>query len=228
MSAHDLVFWIFALLAVGAAFGVAVSPDPLQGAILLLLCLFSVAGLFAWAGAHFLAAMQVLVYAGAIVVLFVFVIMLLNLTPRELGRTDLGGAQWLGLSCVVTAMVGISAVAFNAKAGFPAPIPGSAGAGATARIGGALLTTYAAPFEVVSLLLLASMGGAVMLVKRDQPGTAVAAIQSIRAQIDARTSRAFAPDPLQPDQHGPPARQAPQPGPLAGTGTGALDPGETL
>lgn len=229
MTTHDLVFWIFAVLAVGAAFGVAVSPDPLQGAVLLLLALFSVAGLFAWAGAHFLAAMQVLVYAGAIVVLFVFVIMLLNLTPRELGSSDLGNAQWLGLGLVVVSMVGISAVAFNARAAFPAPIPGSAGPGATAKIGSALLTTYAAPFEIVSLLLLAAMGGAVMLVKKDQPHESVDAIQAIRAQIDARTSRAFAPDASQPDQHGPPARQQPIAGPASGVDDkDALAPGETV
>lgn len=228
MSAHDLVFWIFAILAVGAAFGVAVSPDPLRGAILLLLCLFSVAGLFAWAGAHFLAAMQVLVYAGAIVVLFVFVIMLLNLTPRELGRNDLGGAQWLGLGLVVVSMVGISAVAFNAKAAFPT-VGKAAGAGGTAEIGSALLTTYAAPFEIVSLLLLAAMGGAVMLVKRDQAGATIDAIMTIRAKIDARTSRAFAPDPLQPDQHGPPARQQAVAGPLSGVDdTDARKPGGTV
>ena len=227
MNAHDLVFWIFAILAVGAAFGVAVSPDSLHGAVLLLLCLFSVAGLFAWAGAHFLAAMQVLVYAGAITVLFVFVIMLLNLTPRELGRNDLGGAQWLGLGLVVVSMVGISAVAFNTKDAFPAA-GAAAGAGATKEIGSALLTTYAAPFEIVSLLLLAAMGGAVMLVKRDQPGSAVAAIQVIRSKIDARTSRAFAPDPLVSDQEGPPARQQPHAGPLAGTVPHALKPGETV
>lgn len=228
MNAHDLVFWIFAVLAVAAAFGVAVSPDPLHGAVLLLLALFSVAGLFAWAGAHFLAAMQVLVYAGAIVVLFVFVIMLLNLTPRELGRSDLGNAQWLGLGLVVVAMVGISAVAFNARAAFPAPIPGSDGPGGTARMGSALLTTYAAPFEIVSLLLLAAMGGAVMLVKRDQPHAAIDAIQAIRGQIDARTRRAFAPDPLQPDQHGPPVRQQPQVGPALGVDKDTLSPGETV
>lgn len=224
----DFVFWIFAFLAVASAFGVAVNPNPLHGAVILLAGLFAVAGLFAFAGAHFLAAMQVLVYAGAITVLFLFVLMLLNLTPRELGRTELGGSQWMGLLFVVVAMVGISAVAFNTKAAFATAPEGVAGPGATHEIGKALLLKYAAAFEIVSLLLLAAMAGAVMVVKRDQPAATIGAIQRIRERIDARAGRAFVPDPEQPDQQGPPARQQPQPGPRSGVEREVLEPGETV
>lgn len=222
----DVVFWIFAVLAIASAFGVAVNPNPLHAAVLLLMGLFAVAGLFAFAGAHFLAAMQVLVYAGAITVLFLFVLMLLNLTPRELGRTDLGGSQWLGLLFIVVAMVGISAVAFNTKAAFSPEI--GAGPGTTSEIGKALLLQYAAAFEIVSLVLLAAMAGAVMVVKRDQPGATVDAIQRIRARIDARTGRAFEPDPTQPGQEGPPRNQQPQSGPRLGVERDVLEPGETV
>ena len=226
MATADIAFWIFAFIAVASAFLVAVTPNPLFATVSLLGGLFAVAGLFAFAGAHFLAAMQVLVYAGAITVLFLFVIMLLNLTPRELGRTDVNAPQWLGLAMVVVATIGISAVAFNTKAAFPTGVAGS-GPGATAEIGRALLLKYAAAFEVVSLLLLAAMGGAVMVVKRDQPGATISTIQQIRAQIDARAGRAFVPDPAQPDQQGPPLRQQPKAGPRTGVDLD-LEPGDTV
>src|SRR3954468_9789711 len=111
MTMQDALFYLFAAVAVGASFGVTVSRNPLSGAVCLLLSLFAVAGLFAIAGAHFLAAMQVLVYAGAVTVLFVFVIMLLNLSDADLGRMDLSASQLAGFASVLAALIAISAVA---------------------------------------------------------------------------------------------------------------------
>ena len=229
MTAQDFLFYVFAGLAVAASFGVVTSRSPLQGAIYLLLALFAVAGLFAWAGAHFLAAMQVLVYAGAVAVLFVFVIMLLNLSEDDLGGAlGVGMSQVAGLLFVVIALVAISAVAMTPTGAFPAAVSDPGG---VKNVGEQLLTRYVAPFEIISLLLLASMSGAVMLTKRAHAGeAALDAINRVRAVIDRRNSRAYAPDPAQPFQFGPPKNQMPPAAdtPEVGVERDMLDPGETV
>lgn len=230
MSMQDVLFYLFGGMAIAASFGVATSRNPLKGAVFLLLSLFSVAGLFAWAGAHFLAAMQVLVYAGAVAVLFIFVIMLLNLSEKELGGSlDMGMPQLAGLLFVVIALAAIFSVAIVPTGSF-SPLTGD-GPGAVKNVGDSLLTRFVAPFEVISLLLLAAMSGAVMLTKRAHAGeAALDAINRVRAVIDRRTSRAFVPDPNLPSQSGPPARQAPPPAdtPDVGVDRGVMAPGETV
>ena len=228
MTIQDVVFYLFAGTAIAASFGVAVARNPLTGAVCLLLSLFAVAGLFAWAGAHFLAAMQILVYAGAVAVLFVFVIMLLNLSEQELGGVENMKAQLAGLAFVLVVLVALSAVAMSAKGAFPRAIgdPGS-----VKNIGTALLTRYVVPFEVISLLLLASMSGAVMLTKRAHGfENAIASINRVRLLIEKRSHRAFVPDAALPFQFGPPKRQEPPPAntPDVGVERDVLDPGETV
>ncbi len=240
MNAADLVFYLFAGLAVAASVGVAISRNPMVAATSLLLSLFSVAALFAWAGAHFLAAMQVLVYAGAIAVLFVFVIMLLNLRPGELGGRDWQPSHAVALVLVALVLGALSAAATRAASRFPA-LRDETGFGTTAVVGRALLTDYLVPFEVISLLLVAAMGGAVMLTKRAQVGEALDAIDRARRRIDPLSrKRAFVPDPTLPDQQGLPPRQvakaasagtgesAEPEAPLAGIVPRPLEPGETL
>ena len=228
MTMQDAIFYLFGATAIAASFGVTVSRNPLNGAVCLLLSLFAVAGLFAWAGAHFLAAMQVLVYAGAVAVLFVFVIMLLNLSDRELGGVENGRSQLFGLVFVLVALVAISAVAMTAPAAFPRV---NGDPGAVKNIGAALLTRYVVPFEVISLLLLASMSGAVMLTKRSHGlEDAIATINRVRLQIERRSHGAFVADPLLPFQFGPPRNQEPPPAnsPEVGMKRGTLDPGDTV
>lgn len=227
MSPADAIFYVFGAMAVVGAFGVAVSRNPLAATAWLLLCLFAVAGLFAIAGAHFLAAMQVLVYAGAVTVLFVFVIMLLNLSDAQLGRMDLSASQLAGFASVLAALIAISAVAAMETRDFGWF---ASGAGETANIGKSLLGGYAAPFELISLLLLAAMAGAVMLTKRAHVGDAIASIGKIREAIDARNERAFQPDPALPSQQGPPPRQraAGDEAPVVGVRKEVFGPGETV
>lgn len=226
MSIEAVLFYVFGGMAVLGAFGVAVSRNPLTASMWLLLALFAVAGLFAWSGAHFLAAMQVLVYAGAVAVLFVFVIMLLNLNERELGQSDFRVSHWAGLAMVLTMLVALTAVAMAAPAAFPRARldPGS-----TQAMGAALMQGYVLPFEIISLLLLAAMAGAVMLTKRSVGEDTIASINRIRAVIDQRNVRAFRPDPELPGQQPPPARQQiPDEAPSMGFEKNTLDPGETL
>lgn len=227
MNAAEILFYVFGGMAVAGSFGVSAARNPLTGAAWLLLALCSVAALFAWSGAHFLAAMQVLVYAGAVAVLFIFVIMLLNLSERELGSSRMGLAHWIGLSLVVLLVVAVSAVASRETVAFR-PLVG-AGPGTVQGMAAALLGGYVLAFEVISILLLASMAGAVMLTKRAQGEEAIASIQRIRAAIDARGTRAFRVDPTLPDQHAPnPRQQPPVDTPDLGYAREVRDPGETL
>ena len=230
MSGPMLLFLLFAAFCLAGAYGVAFARSPLVGAAWLLLALFGVAGLFAQAGAHFLAAMQVLVYAGATAVLFVFVIMLLNLSERDLGMPNVGGAEVGGLLLILALLVAISMVATRVGPGYWGADPEGGGPGATEAMGGTLLGSFVGAFEVISVLLLAAMGGAVMLTKRAHGAAdAIAAIQRTRAKIDKRTKLAFAADPSLPDQQGPPAKQQPAAeAPPAGVKKTVYGPGETL
>ena len=226
MSIEVVIFYVFGGMAVLGAFGVSVSRNPLTASMWLLLALFAVAGLFAWSGAHFLAAMQVLVYAGAVAVLFVFVIMLLNLNERELGQTDFRVSHWAGLAMVLTMLVALTAVAMSAPEAFPRA---GRDPGRTQAMGDALMRGYVLPFEIISLLLLAAMAGAVMLTKRAQGEDALASINRIRATIDVRNARAFRPDAGLPGQFAAPARQqVSSDAPSMGFAKNANDPGDTL
>lgn len=164
--AEAVLFWAFGGLAVGMALMVIVLRNPVHCAVALIANLFCLAALFAMLDAHFLAAIQVLVYAGAIMVLFLFVIMLLNLTPAELGRprqtaTKIAGSillAWVGFK-LVTMTIGLH----GAGAGFA---PAAAGYGSVESVGRLLFGPYLLPFEVASILLLAAILGAVAIAKK--------------------------------------------------------------
>ena len=164
-------FWLFSGVAIIAAFLCITRRSPIASALWLVLTLFSLAGLFVLLDAHFIAAIQVLLYAGAIMVLFLFVIMLLNLGVR--GGSDLPG--WLGH--VVVAAVGavlaaeLWAVTRIVPAGglqLPARAVGrmAEDQGAIMVIAEPLFRDYLVPFEITSVLLLAAVVGAVVLAKR--------------------------------------------------------------
>lgn len=166
MNLDVILFAIFAIGAVATAMFTITRRNPVAAAMSLIGHFFMLAGLYLTLHAQFVAVVQVLVYAGAIMVLVVFVIMLLNLgnekqlTERASMRTTLGTAiAALFAVQVVTALVarptGILAQSDKALA-----------IGTTASIGNALFTTYIFPFEAVSLLLLAALIGAVILAKR--------------------------------------------------------------
>lgn len=158
-------FWLLAGLAVVTALLVVVHRNPVMSGLFLVLNLISVAGLFVLLGAYFLAALQILLYAGAIVVLIIFVIMLLNLETERRSTP--------GLISMVTAFgLGTLLVGALARAGGSfephsytsgPPVPGY---GSAASVGEALFSVYFYPFEVVSLALVAAMVGAVLLAKR--------------------------------------------------------------
>jgi NADH-quinone oxidoreductase subunit J len=155
------VFSTVAIAAIGTAVGLVVRPNPLHGALFLVGNLFCVAVLFLMLGAEFLALAQVIVYAGAIMVLFILAIMLLIPGRAESGPDPLARARRLALP--LAAALGLAVALVAARTGGPAP---SAPPGGAAAIGRLLFTDYLFPFEVTSLLLLAALVGALTLAKR--------------------------------------------------------------
>ncbi len=167
-----LLFILFAGLAVGCAIAVVVQRNPLYCAISLIGVFISLACLYVMLAAPFLAAVQVIVYAGAIMVLVVFVIMLLNV-EEEPRRTRLG---FLVPAAVVLAGILIAEVAFVLVSVHPTPAPVASDIGLSASIGSALFTRYLLPFEITSILLLMAIVGAMTLARRTMTLSPVARV----------------------------------------------------
>lgn len=160
------LFLLFAVVAVAAAVNLIVQRNPLYSALSLIGTLASLSALYVMLQAQFLAAMQIVVYAGAIMVLFIFVIMLLN-EPK--GRPSVEKQRWLRYLGVPFAAL-MLAEAFYILDGIPRiPSPGAASqaVGTTSSIGKALFTDYLLPFEVTSVLILMAVVGAMVLARRE-------------------------------------------------------------
>ena len=160
------IFLIFAVIAVVCAINVVVQTHPISSAISLVGVMGSLAVLYLLLGAEFIAAAQVIVYAGAIMVLFVFVIMLLNAgTESKRGRSLV--AQLLGAPLLV-ALLGL--VAYFVERLYPRSVSVHFGGfthGTPLDIGRALFTTYLLPFEVTSILILIAIVGAIVLARKE-------------------------------------------------------------
>ncbi|HUB09494.1 MAG TPA: NADH-quinone oxidoreductase subunit J [Myxococcales bacterium] len=159
---ETVLFWLFSILAVGGAAGVVLASNPVNGAMALVGSFFALAGLYLLLSAQLLAALQILVYTGAIMVLFLFVIMLLNLSPQELGRDRLTPARAAGALAALGA-TGLLATTFL-RLRFP-PAAVSHQFGTVASVGLELFSDFTLPFEATSLLLLAAILGAVVVAK---------------------------------------------------------------
>lgn len=164
---QSVFFYLFAALTLLCGLLVIANPftrNPVTSAMFLVLTIVSMAGLFVQLHAFFLAAVQVLVYAGAVMVLFVFVIMLLDLKEEEKRHIRtvmgvLGLAAAAAIAAVMIHIVGHSSTGL----GLERPVV----EGSTVQLGQRLFSQFALPFEIVSLLLLVAMIGAVLLSKRD-------------------------------------------------------------
>jgi NADH-quinone oxidoreductase subunit J len=165
-AAGTLVFALLALLAVGAAVAVVASKRVISSALALVLCFLAVAGLFILQGAEFLGAVQVLLYAGSIVVLFVFVVMLANLRAGEAGDWSGPRAAVGGLTAAVV-LVQLLVVVDRARGWLAAPSNGlQPGAGHTQVLGRVLFRDFLLPFEVLSVVLLAALFGLIVIGRR--------------------------------------------------------------
>lgn len=161
-----VLFFIFATTAIVTALLVIFSRNTIYSALFLVMTLFSVAGIFLLLEAYFLAAVQVIVYAGAIMVLFLFVIMLLNL-EKETKFFSFSNPKILLVSFFSIVFLGFI---FTLIAGSVNLLNSGAeiysGLGSVENIGLSLFTKYLLPFEITSLLLLVALVGAVLLSKK--------------------------------------------------------------
>ncbi len=165
----DIIFYVFAALALAGAMGVVAGRNPIASLLSMVLCLGSVAVIYVLLEAHFIAAVQVIVYAGAIMVLFLFVIMLLNLGHDY--HPDLRYTLWLIIPVAVSgALFGLLARQFwgesVAGSGGDAVDAAVAEYGAIGAIARPLYTQWVVPFEITGILLLVAIVGALVLAKR--------------------------------------------------------------
>ncbi len=162
---QDILFYIFGGLTVATALGVVLFKNPITSAFSLIVSFFGIAALYAMLNAHFLAAIQILVYAGAIMVLFIFVIMLLNLQPDELHEKPFTKVYWLfALGALLTFLVAFIQILMPLHLAFPQVVENF---GTVKEVGKLLFTDYLVPFEYVSVLLLVAVIAGVVLAKRE-------------------------------------------------------------
>lgn len=164
MSVYDILFWVLSAIAVGCALGVILSRNPVNSVMFLILTFFAISGHYLLMNAQFLAIVNVIVYAGAIMVLFLFVIMLMNLNADVEPQKGLlvqmaglisGGALFL----VILAAI---------KSASPVPLEkASTDIGLITNLGKVLFTKYVFPFEISSVLFLSAMIGAVVIGKKE-------------------------------------------------------------
>ena len=155
-------FGLIALIVVGSALGLVLKRNPIHGALFLVVNLGSIAALYLMLGAEFLAAAQVIVYAGAIMVLFVFAIMVLIPGKEETGPDPRRRYRIIALPVGAALLAELTVIAVR-QGGAPRGVSVSGG---VETIGRLLFTNYLFPFELTSLLLLAAMVGVMLLAKR--------------------------------------------------------------
>jgi NADH-quinone oxidoreductase subunit J len=187
-------FWLFAVIMVAAAVMVIWAKNPVHAVLYLILAFFNAAGLFVLLGAEFLAMILVVVYVGAVAVLFLFVVMMLDVDFAALRAgfiryAPLGALIGIivGLELVMVVLTTVVAPGSLATASAPIPPVGS-GITNTEAIGRVLYTKYAYYFEGAGLILLVAMIGAIVLTLRHKEGVKR---QSIAAQVARRKSAAM-------------------------------------
>lgn len=161
-----LFFILFAGLAIGCAIAVVAQRNPLYSAISLIGVFISLACLYVMLAAPFIAAVQVIVYAGAIMVLVVFVIMLLNVEEERRRKPRLAFLVPVALGLAALLITEVSFFITSVERSPLTPTSALSDVGLTSSIGSALFTTYLLPFEITSILLLMAIVGAMTLARR--------------------------------------------------------------
>ena len=156
-------FYVFTALTLAAALSVVLNRQPIYSVLSLLVVMFCLAALFIMLGAYFVAALQVLLYAGAVLVLFLFVIMLLNLEQDALSRMRL---YTLRISGTIAALLLFGTLARVFRETPAPPVNPALPGGTVESIGRLLFSTYLLPFELTSFIILAAVIGAVTLAKQ--------------------------------------------------------------
>ena len=185
MILQALAFYMFAFVAVASAVMVISAPNPVHAVLFLILAFFNAAGLFVLMGAEFLAMILVLVYVGAVAVLFLFVVMMLDINYAEMRKgflqyLPIGGIVGLILFVELVLVVGTWAAAPETVATAGVPLPPPEQVHNTKAIGNVIYTDYIYLFQAAGLVLLVAMVGAIVLTLRQREGVRK---QSIARQV---------------------------------------------
>jgi len=194
MSAAQVFFYIFSTVMIGSAFMVIAARNPVHSVLFLILAFVNAAGLFLILGAEFLAMLLVIVYVGAVAVLFLFVVMMLDVDFAELKQ---GFLQYLPVGSLIGAMVLIELVLVLSSWSASSASVGAAGAPTpsdvsnTLAIGRVLYTKYVYFFQAAGLVLLTAMIGAIVLTLRHKPDVKrqVIADQNERDKSDVKLQK---------------------------------------
>ena len=182
------LFYLFATILVLAALGVITSRNPVYSALALVLCFITAAAIWLLLEAEFLAVVLVLVYVGAVMVLFLFVVMMLDVNLERLreGFTRFAWLGWLTALAVIFEIVGVvwarGGLGIDASHGGTPTPPGYSN---TLELGQLLYTRYAYPLELAAVLLLVAIVAAIVLTLRHRPGYKQ---QNISAQVAVRSA----------------------------------------
>ena len=167
MTVETIGFYVLSTLLVVSAIMVVTRRSPVMSALWLIFNFFCLAGLYLTLQAQFIAVIQIIVYAGAIMVLFLFVIMLLNLGDVQRLSEKISVKKMIAAALSAGVLLEIMYIIWFKSAAFPAASMDQATKiGTVENIGKQLFTTYIFPFEITSVLLLAAIVGAVVLAKR--------------------------------------------------------------
>ena len=173
MEFKQFVFYVFAVLLIFAAAMVVTLRNPVRSALFLVLAFFSAAGVWLLASAEFLAIVLVLVYVGAVMVLFLFVVMMLDI---NVARLRAGFGEYLPIGGIVAALLVLEMALILSSGAFspermPEPAPAAADYSNTRALGRLIYTVYAYPFELAALILLVSIIAAIVLTMRRRKDT---------------------------------------------------------
>ena len=167
MNIETTLFYVFASVGIGSALLMVTRRSPIMSVLYLILNFFCLAGLYLILHAQFIAVIQIIVYAGAIMVLFLFVIMLLNLGDERSLRDGLSWKKNVAVGLSGAVLLEIIYIILSATDQLPLlQHPQSLQIGTIEFIGSQLFTTFLLPFEVTSLLLTAAIVGAIVLAKK--------------------------------------------------------------
>lgn len=168
MSIYEVLFWFLTIIAISCALGVILSRNPVNSVLFLIVTFFSVSGHYILMNAQFLAIVNIIVYAGAIMVLFLFVIMLMNLNadtePQKNRLVQLAGV----ISGGVLFLVLLAALKSSSRGELEQT---STDIGLIKNLGKTLFTQYVLPFEISSVLFLSAMIGAIVIGKKEEAST---------------------------------------------------------
>lgn len=177
MALNTVLFYVFGGLAVGASLLVIGQRNPIYSVLLLIASFAALSGLYILLDSPFAAVTQMIVYAGAIMVLFLFVVMLLNVPREDAAEWDRShplnkpGARRIGTALSVLVLVEFIWAVWHVSDRFGMALKATSGGpvSSVAAIGRSIFTEYAFPFEATSILILAAMIGAVVLARREHP-----------------------------------------------------------